>query len=68
MGGGADAARGSSCQIDECFVDVLYDASPRWPDEVPRERLLASWAVANDPPEPTAKSDPGNQPTDRRDP
>ena len=26
-------------QIVECFVNWLYDESPRWPDEVPRERL-----------------------------
>ena len=50
------------------FVNWLYDECPSWPDEVPRERLLALWAVANDPPEPTAKSDPSNQHTERRDP
>lgn len=25
------------------FVAWLYDESPVWPDDVPRERLLAAW-------------------------
>ena len=52
----AEAAAMDSCQIVERFVNWLYDESPVWPDEVPRERLLALWVARHDPPGPTGNT------------
>ena len=43
----AEATPMDSCQIVERFVNWLYDESLIWPDEVPRERLIALWAATH---------------------
>jgi hypothetical protein len=47
-------------QIVECFVNWLYDECPSWPEEVPRERLLALWAATHDAPWPRATMETGD--------
>jgi hypothetical protein len=56
-----------SDQSVERFVTWLYDEAPIWPDEVPRERLLALWVTRNDPPGPIGDAEASSQDTERSD-
>jgi hypothetical protein len=48
MSDGGEASSAVPRQVVEEFVNWLYDKSPVWPDEVPRERLVALWASTDD--------------------
>ena len=61
MGNGVDEGSIAPDQIVEGFVNWLSDEAPSWPDEVPRERLLAQWAAAHSPPGPMENMDASSQ-------
>ena len=63
----AEAAAMDSCQIVERFVTWLYDESPNWPDEVPRERLPALWVTRHDSPGPIGNAVTRSHDTERSD-
>ena len=57
MGNGVDERSRPPEKIVEGFVNWLYDDAPSWPDEAPREQLLAQWAAAHAPSGPTETID-----------
>jgi hypothetical protein len=65
MGNGVDERSRLPEQIVEDFVNWLSDDAPSWPEEVPRERLLALWAAAHSPPGPTENTDASSQDAER---
>ena len=50
--------------VVEGFVNGLYDESPIWSDEVPRERLLALWMARHDSPAPMGDAEGRSQDMD----
>jgi hypothetical protein len=50
--------------VVEGFVNGLYDESPIWPDDIPRERLLALWMARHDSLEPTGDAEGSSQDMD----
>jgi hypothetical protein len=60
MSNGGEIASATRRQVVEGFVNWLYDESPIWLDEVPRERLLALWADAHEARDPRVTTGPGD--------